>query len=85
MWREGRGYPHSPRWHLNARQRSELRGGGVGLRLGFGALGCRASVEECGAVPVGRQDPIRVWGALGFRKDGDFFWGEMGAVGVRET
>jgi hypothetical protein len=57
----------------------------VGLRLGFGALGCRASVEECGAVPVGRQDPIRVWGALGFRKDGDFFWGEMGAVGVRET
>lgn len=37
----------------------------MGLRLGSGALGCRASVEEGGAVPVGRQDRIRVWGALG--------------------
>lgn len=42
------------------------------LRLGSGALGCRASVEECGAVPVSRQDLIRVWGALGFRKYEDF-------------
>lgn len=44
----------------------------MGLRLGSGVLGCRASVEDCGAVAVGRQDPIRVWGALGFRKDRDF-------------
>lgn len=42
------------------------------LRLGSGALGCRTSVEECGAVPVSRQDLIRVWGALGFRKYEDF-------------
>lgn len=31
------------------------------MRLGSGALGCRASVEDCGAVAVDRQDPIRVW------------------------
>lgn len=42
----------------------------MGMRLGSGVLGCRASVEDCGA--VGRQDPIRVWRALGYKKDGDF-------------
>lgn len=75
-----------PSPHLNARQRSEqLRGGGVGLRVGSSALGCKENVEECGSVPVGSQDPTRIWETLRFRTDrdfGGFFQGEVGAVGA---
>lgn len=62
-----------PSPHLNARQRSEqLSGGGVGLRVGSRALGCKENVEECGGVPVGRLDPIRFWETLRFRTVRDF-------------
>lgn len=44
----------------------------MGPRVGSRALGCKENVEECGGVPVGSQDPTRIWETLRFRTDRDF-------------